>query len=244
MKRSLALGLALLAATLSLAQTKAEPIEADRPSFTNGPAVVPRGRLQVESGLTYQSSRGAHDLSGPEAVLRYGLREDLELRLGLPDYNLARIGERRFEGFGDTYVGAKVRLGAPFLGFDVGLIPGVFLPSGRRGFTSGTVDPELQVCLSRSLGGPWSLGVMEYGFYSGERFAFQQTAVLGRELGRGLDAFVEYAGTFARDGRPDHVAHIGVTHLLTRDSQVDIHGGQSLVGDPRPFVGAGYSVRF
>jgi hypothetical protein len=63
---------------------KEEPLESDRPDFTDSPKTVGRGRLQIESG--YQFTRGiegdlgnnAHDL--PELLVQYGVAERLELR--------------------------------------------------------------------------------------------------------------------------------------------------------------------
>ena len=250
MRRALIPGLLLFLATAAHAQKAkpTEPIEPDRPDFTNGSSVVPVGWLQIEAGGTLSFPRHERDLSGPEAFFRYGLSPSSELRLGLSDYNLAWSRGRRAEGFGDTYVGAKFRVGKLPGDTNVALIPGAFLPDGSRGYSSGGFDPELQLCLDRSLGGPWSLGAMEYGAWrtvDGRReFAFQQTLSLERDLGRGLSAFVEYAGTFSRDARADHLAHTGLAYRLSQNSQVDLHGGESLGSDRRPFVGAGYAVRF
>lgn len=244
--------LAVLTAVPVLAQAKAEPtepIETDRPDFTESAVVVPFRWLQIESGLTYQTARGSRDLSGPEALFRYGFRPKVEMRIGLPDYNVARAGGRRFTGFGDLYLGAKLQLGPLRDGSDLSIIPAVFVPDGNRDFSSGAVDPELKVCYRRDLGGPWGLSVMEYGSLptvdGRHRFTFQQTASLGRELTERLGMFVEYAGTFSRFDRPEHVAHVGLAYRPSRDSQFDVHGGETLGGsDRRPFVAGGYSMRF
>ena len=247
--RRLSTALAVALVSLAFAQEKPKPIETDRPDFTESSVVVPFRWLQIESGLTYAWERRAHSLSGPEALLRYGVAPRAELRLGLPDYNLVRAGGRRFSGFGDVYLGAKFQIGP--LGDDIGLsiIPAVFVPSGNDDFSSGAVDPELKLCLSRELGGGWGLSVMEYGALptvdGRHLFVFQQTASFGRELTERLNMFVEYAGTFSHKDAPAHVAHLGLAYRPTDNSQFDLHGGVTLSGNDRqPFVAGGYSFRF
>jgi len=65
-------------------EQKAEPLESDRPDFTDSSTTVGYNRLQIESGYTYihapsgDSTADTHDL--PELLLRYGVAERLELR--------------------------------------------------------------------------------------------------------------------------------------------------------------------
>jgi hypothetical protein len=60
-----------------------DEIETDRDSFTPATTTSPRGRLIAESAYSFIENRGVKDThSFPELVLRYGLTERLELRLG------------------------------------------------------------------------------------------------------------------------------------------------------------------
>lgn len=233
---------------LSFGQDKArptDPIVTDRPDFTESSVVVPLRWFQIESGLTYQRVRGGSLLSGPELLFRYGLTERTELRLGLPDYGRLNIDGDLTTGFGDTYVGIKYQLGPAKNGDDWALIPAVSLPSHRDPLSSGSVDPELKVCWSRDLGGKWALSMMAYGLWTADGFVFQPTASFGRELSPRLGMFLEYAGTFQKDGIPDHIAHAGLAYRLNDNCQIDVHGGFSLNSSDRaPFLAAGYSVRF
>src|SRR5262245_18472084 len=58
-------------------------IETDRDSFTPATTTAPRGRWIVESAYSFlDNRRTAETHSFPELVMRYGLTERLELRLG------------------------------------------------------------------------------------------------------------------------------------------------------------------
>ncbi|HJZ58201.1 MAG TPA: transporter, partial [Gemmataceae bacterium] len=60
-----------------------DEIETDRDSFTPATTTAPRGRLIVEGAYTFIDNRGIKEThSLPELILRYGLTERVELRLG------------------------------------------------------------------------------------------------------------------------------------------------------------------
>lgn len=230
-------------------RARAEPLITDRPDFTESPIAVPRGRLQLESGISYQWRNGGAVASGPELLARYGLRRRIELRLGLPDYGRAVTRGRAVSGFGDTYVGVKLPLGPLPGGSELALIPAVSLPSRRAPLSSGSVDPELKLTWSRALARGTDLSLMAFGLWTTaddrRRAVLQQTVSLGHDLGERLGMFIEWAGTFARGASADHVAHVGLAYLIGADMQVDIHGGASVNGtDHAPFIAGGYSVRF
>ena len=71
-------------ATLSQEDDPDGPINTDRPTFTPANTTVPRGRLQFESGFTFnnQPASGArttlYDL--PELAMRYGITKRVEFR--------------------------------------------------------------------------------------------------------------------------------------------------------------------
>lgn len=96
-----------------------KPIETDRPDFTEASSLVPAGRIQLESGYTFflDNNNGLRSIahSFPEWLLRVGLSEYFELRLGwyyLVQNNFDRpTGIREtIEGGTDMYVGTKVKL--------------------------------------------------------------------------------------------------------------------------------------
>jgi len=250
--RHIAFAAAFVLAVAASAQEKAkptEPIATDRPDFTESGLVVPAGWLQTETGFTYQFLRHGSNFGAPEALLRYGLNSRAELRLGLPNFGVQRLGGDKFSGFGDTYLGTKLQIGPLKNGDDLSLILAAFLPTGAASQSSDSVDPDVKLCYSRPLTPRTSLSVMEYAAYTtderGRTLVFQQTASVGFELTEKFAAFTEYAGTFGARLAPDHVAHAGFTYQPTANSQYDIHFGFSMNGPERaPFVAAGYSFRF
>ncbi len=238
----LATGTALLLLA-SLPAAAGEPIATDRPDFTESAVVVPKGRLQLESGLTFSNQ----DLTLPELLARYGLSERWELRLGTP--NRVRNRPDRRWGWSDAYVGAKYQVGPLPGGIDLSLIPAIYIPTGSRGFSSRAVDPELKICYARDLSSRWSLSGMTHLFgatLDGQRrFGTQQTVSFGYGITERFKWFGEYAGVWTKAQPSDQVLHTGFTYLLSENTQIDLHGGFGLTpAAPDAFIAAGYSVRF
>ena len=60
-----------------------DEIETDRDSFTPATVIAPRGRFILELAYTFEDNRGFKEThSFPETILRYGLTDRIELRLG------------------------------------------------------------------------------------------------------------------------------------------------------------------
>jgi hypothetical protein len=138
------------------------PISTDRPGFLFAPTVVPEGRLQLEAGLptltlVRDSGDEARTWTYPVAV-RYGLREQLELRASLPTWTEVRteVGPTsdRDEGFGDAEVGAKLAL-EPLAGGPLALLGSVRLPTGAEDFTTDEVGGSALLLHGRDLSGYW-----------------------------------------------------------------------------------------
>jgi hypothetical protein len=72
-----------------------QPMVTDRPSFSVGPGMVPRGRIQFETGYTF-SFEDAHPNvkthTFPETLVRIGLTDRVEFRLEWPTLTIIENG--------------------------------------------------------------------------------------------------------------------------------------------------------
>jgi hypothetical protein len=134
------------------------PINTDRPTFTPANTVVPPGRLQFESGFTYnlqqrgKANDNIYDL--PELAMRYGVRDRMEFRVFWEGPTFAQPasspGHRgtRLGGGSDMEVGFKWQL---FAGNKdrkwiptTALITSVIAPSGGSSpLSPGTAEPYI-----------------------------------------------------------------------------------------------------
>src|SRR6476469_4064761 len=143
-----------------------EPLEADRPDFTESPKTVGKGVVQLEMGYTFTSDSGGGvhtaDHSFPETLLRVGVLADwLEFRAEW-NYEIERTRQggvsQTESGADDLIVGFKIALTQqqgclP----ETGIILDLSLPTGGDAFTTGAVQPGVDYCFSWELCKDWSL---------------------------------------------------------------------------------------
>jgi hypothetical protein len=246
------------------------PLVTDRPDFTESPLTVPRGRTQIEAGYTFTYDREdgvrVKDHTFPELLLRVGLADDLELRVGWAGGSLSElhykeandVGRRvtindHQDGATDLYLGFKWHLfEEKALLPEFALIPAINVPTGQRDKTSGDVDPEIKLAWAYTLTEELSLsGNVNLAVPTTERgrrfFQPSASVSLGYALTDWMGAYVEYFGFYPNDRGSDcaHTLNGGFTFLLSDNLQFDIRAGKGLNEEADDlFAGAGLSVRF
>ena len=257
---SAAVALLALAAPLTAQDSGLkDPINPDRPDFTNGPTLVDPGHLQIETGYTYTRMGEESSQTLGEILLRYAFNDRWEGRLGLNSYQWIDpgMGERRISGFQDPLVEVKIRLndaeaehrphGVPAMG----LLVSTTIPVGEKALTADVWQPRAALALHWDLPANWSLESNLGGsrLTDGDRRFDQLFASLsaGFQLNEKLGGFLEgYA--FSRenaDGDTTEYADVGLAYLLSNDLQLDIRVGTGFSQlHPNWFTGLGLSVRF
>lgn len=261
--------LVLAPSGLSAQYSLEDPLLADRPGFVFITTTVGRGTVQAELGLPtvtlYEfddSVGGASELRSTSfaALLRIGVTDDLELRLGGPLYTETRAEFGRFStsdsGYGDLEVGAKWRVvdaegGRPAFA----LIPSVILPTGQDGFTADDPIYQLNAVLEWTLADGWGLGALA-GYLNGpdgsdgdDRYGQEIFALtLGRALpAERWSAYGEaaYVATDLDGAGDSAFVGAGLKYLASNDVQVDLFVDRGLNDDsPDWLAGLGLSVRF
>jgi hypothetical protein len=220
-----------------------EPISTDRPSVANSSVVVPSGSFQAENGFLVSTAQGQRTYDGPESSLRFGVANNTELRLSVPDYY-----HDDASGFGDVTIGMKRQLG-PAGGFDVSVIVFLSIPTGANSVSSHGYDPGVQLPWSRKLSENWTAAGQVALYWptqiGGRNLTGESTFLFDRQLTKPLDGFIEYAGDFAQRCGPRHLLHFGASYKVAPRQQVDIHFGIGLSSAAVDhFIGIGYSFRF
>lgn len=222
-------------------------IVADRPGLGTGSFVVPPSVLQFEAGAQYANVAGSSFYSFGQFLLRFGLRERLEIQ-GLGNSLEVRRGKGLDrEGFQDLGVGAKLNLLARGpREANLSLQAQVAFPSGDEEFSEGTTASTVSLLadltLSPAVGLGANLGASGLVGDAEDRLFLTLTPSASLPGRTPLDVYGGYAGFFADSGDL-HYAEGGITWLLNPDLQLDLNGGVELTsGDP--FVGVGLATRW
>lgn len=237
----------------ALAQTSdTAPLVTDRPDATESAVSVAAGRYQLEAGytVTRAESRTLHSLG--EGLLRVGLTDRAELRLGFNSFQVDVHEGEDTSGLEDASVGTKVVLHPEASGAAprIAVLGHLTLPTGSEEFGSDGVQPDAMLALGWDLSPRVDLGAnFGYTYADDETGRFDQlrsSLALGLGLSETTGLFLEYfADHRPADERPSEVsANGGLTLLLTPDLQLDLRGGLGLnSAAPDHLVGAGVSIR-
>lgn len=254
------LGLALTAPALTLAQDFSglpDPLNTDRPDFTEGTSTLPQGHYQLEGGYTFTRLGEEDSSSLGELLLRIGTGERVEARLGFGSYSRVDTGFSTLSGYEDPAIGVKIRLtpedpnllppGRPQLA----LLLATSIPVGSDDLTADEWQPEGKLALAWDLNDWLSLSSnLIYGYPSDGDERFHQlgaTLSTAFSLTGRLGAYVEAFGfnKESLNGSSTTYLNGGLTFGISNDVQLDIRVGAGL-DDPSPnwFAGAGGAVRF
>ncbi len=230
----------------------------DRPDQTESSLNVPVGSLQIESGATYtdEDEDGQHTrvFEAPSTLLRFGLSERIELRLGIKGWLWDDVSNK--DDFGDSDVGMKFYLCAESNWHpEIALLTSLTVPTGGKGFSTERADPSFRFLFGHSLSDRFSIGYNLGAIWetdeddNGERDSlavFQYTAAVGFAVNERLGSFVELFGDVPVNahGTPANSFDAGVTYLLRDNLQFDLSGGVGLSDAADDwFVGFGVSYR-
>jgi hypothetical protein len=238
-------------------------IETDRDSFTPAISTAGRGLLIVESAYTFLDNRHVPEThSFPELLLRYGVTDRIELRLGW-NYEVGGAGNDasgsqsggEFEGSGlkreyKISYGAKVALTEQdrWLPASIVILQG-FTPTGGEATATQLVATS---AWGWELPNRWKLdAAFRYGTGSegGDRFdIFAPSVVLKVPVAEKVNVHAEYFGMFSRNKEPDFAIHYfspGVHYLVTPNLEVGVRVGWGLNDQSaRFFSNAGVGWRF
>jgi len=232
-------------------------IGTDRPGFANGTGIVPEGATQVESGYLYTRVEHVKEHTLGQLLVRYGVAERLELRLGVNSYVSTSSPGGDDDGFSDGSAGLKLKLyhgeqAYETLSYDISTVLETSLPTGSEGYRTGRLQPSVMFVLD--LGVPQGVTLSPFTTYAlasddtGQYNQFGGGVSLGVSLTERASCFLEYFGLGKEKGRGPETTHYldgGFTLLLAENCQADIHTGLGINGpDPNYFVGIGLSYLF
>jgi hypothetical protein len=234
-------------APLGAQSAASPPIDTDRPDITDGTGVVARGRFQVETGFTSQTSRaGLTSWSLPELLVRIGMVRGAELRVGQTYRSFGLEQGGRLGGFDDLQVGTKIQIARQ------GSLPAIStelfssFSTGASGVGAGRALPGAALLLQETTDGPWSAG-LEFEVARGATSSVAGFASLSvqYQVTQRAQLFGEFFQLQPDLGEVrQSYLNGGVLFLLSNDLQVDARIGAGLNHDAdRSFVGVGLAVR-
>jgi hypothetical protein len=242
--------------------SESEPLQSDRPDFTEASTTVGLRRVQVEMGYTYVRDRNNGTLTSahsfPETLLRVGMfAEWFEARVAWNygvNLNRANTVSNIFDGAEDLYLGAKFAL-TEQAGWrpEMAIVPQMNVPTGHALLTDGEVTPGVNWLYGWDITEFFAVGAStqvnrardDAGVFYAE---FAQTVTINYTLSEKLGAYTEWFAFFpagAEVALPEHYFDGGFTYHLYNNLQFDVRAGVGL-NDAADnfFAGPGCVIRF
>lgn len=238
-----------------------EPLQSDRPDFTEASTAVGLHYVQLETGYTYtndEEGQSLHQHSFPEALVRIGMfAEWFEFRIaanhGIAN-NFVGGAATSARGAEDLYLGCKFALTEQDGWLpEMVLLPQMTVPSGAQVFTTGEVMPGVNwlygwdVTEKFSIAGSTQVNrsLDDSGVFYTE---WAQSLTTGLSLTEKLGMYNEFFALFphkAADALPEYYYDAGFTYLVHNNLQFDIRAGVGLNHAAADFfTGAGAVLRF
>ena len=245
-----------------------EPIETDRHDFTQSPKTVGRRVAQLEFGYLYlyndADGEVEHTHVTPEMMFRYGLAENVEVRMRWNyAWRFIDIDDDK-SGGEDLRVSLKLELTdacecVPATALEIR----TSVPTGGSDWSTDGFEWGLDYIYEWELNDIFSIGgstgfvtdgagdVSLYDAEDGQTDSFvawSQSLVLGAELSEQSTGYLEWFALFS-DGLDDaftqHYVNIGVDILITDNLVIDFRVGKGLTsGSEDLFAGVGGGFRF
>jgi len=234
----------------------------DRPDQTESPTVVPKSFLQIETGFFYETvetESGSLKVKNKSTalnttLLRYGLLDNLELRVGFDFTEQSReLNGNKLNniasGFSPLLLGAKIGVTKekgllPEIGF-LGHINLPFLASNDYKPENTGVDFRFSFAhtLSEKSSLAYNLG-MAWGDDSPEA-SYIYTLVYGYSITNNLGTYIEVYGDFPENSNASkHRWDAGLTYLIKDNIQLDVFGGTGITQNIQDLIlSAGISIR-
>ena len=190
--------------------SNAQSINADRPGIATGPNVLSLYKVQIETGSYYASSL---DISYNNTLLRVGILENIELRVGSNYVNSMSV-----IGFQPLIVGLKIKL------FDQdGIIPAISympilqLPIAKEEFNPHTVYPDHYFLFKNDITNKLSICYNLGWEYNGEDFIGMSGLSCNYEILKSFNIFIEGYNKLLHYGYD-----FGITKVINNNIQLDL----------------------
>ncbi|BCA95602.1 hypothetical protein TUM19329_19630 [Legionella antarctica] len=226
----------------------------DRPTIADSVCLVPNKSIVMESGYQHLSLLGGGTQQNfPEALLRFGLADEFEFNILLPNYIHQNI--LPYTGYQATVMGVKHQIGSSSEWVTV--IDGyVILPSGTANFGSERIGGIVnglfgynftsEINLSGMLGVSSQTQSINEG---GMRFTSVNPALVLSWSKEKVSVYWEIYGQ-SKPSPEDNAGlntDAGVIYLIKKNIAIDLEAGQRIngsLGGFSHFWGAGISIQF
>jgi len=211
-------------------------IKTDRPDQTESAVVLSSGQIQIESGISIESSQ-----SNINTLFKFGMTEGIEIRINSNYIINDELSFMKKSSFSDFEVGAKFKI------FDktsnntkVAFLSHLSIPTAIEVFSNNVYGLLNRLIVSHDLNNESQIGYnLGYNKFEKMDGQFIYTIVYGKSL----DSFGIFFEIFGDDSKNSSNINFdsGITYLLDNRKQLDLSIGKGINNDLF-FISGGISI--
>lgn len=224
-----------------------QQIITDRPDQTESSSTIPKGSLQIESGLLLGFSdnelNSERQFIGPSSLFRYGMTNTLEIRIVNQFESIKnKSNNQEFSGISDLEIGVKIQLfQSEGVNSEVAFLSHLVLPTGSDDLTNNELGTINKLAFSHELNKRLGLGYnFGYNYFGTGIGDLTYSLVLGFKINEKAGVYLEPYGELI-DFR-EHLANFdsGFTYSLKDNFQLDFSFGTG-INYTMNYISAGFS---
>lgn len=226
----------------------AQTIVTDRPDQTESSSTVPKGSIQIETGVLIGFSKtdgiSERQTLAPSTLFRYGITKGIEIRMVSQFESIKnRNTSEKANGISDLEIGTKFQIfQRENVNTEVAFLSHLILPTGAKDVTIdnfGTINKlSISHKISETVGIGYNVGYDYFGRRKGD-FTYSLAMAIG--ITPKLGIYLEpYGGIIEFD---NHEANFdaGITYLIKDNFQLDVSFGTG-INHNMNYISAGMSV--
>lgn len=208
-------------------------IVTDRPDQTESSLSVPKGSLQLESGvlINYESTGNSttRQFLLPTNLFRYGVSKRVELRL-LNQFESIKSDHNYYQGISDLEVGTKIQLfGSDNSNTDIAFLSHYMFPTGTMSISSNTYGTINKLCISHDITDELSVGYnVGYNYFGHDVGDLTYSLSFAVSINDHVGIYAEPYGEIVNMNT--HISNFdgGFTYLVQDNLQLDFSFGTGL----------------
>lgn len=202
----------------------------DRPDQTESSSVIGSGNFQIESGFLLETDHNNNkNILLPTNLLRFGLSDQLELRLVNEFSMVAEEQETTFSGMNDLQIGVKLSLtNDESKSTQIAILDHLIVPSGSNNLTDNSYGISHKFSVSHEVPN-FDLGYnIGYDYFEGGSDALTYSLALGKAIHEKMSVYIEPYGSWENLETFQLNADSGFTYLMKENLQADFSFGLGL----------------
>lgn len=237
----------ILFSFISLALFSQDAIITERPGQSDSPNSIPKGALQIETGILFQRSEISSTISQkrivtPTNLFRIGLTDRVELRLlnEIVEYRVENISTSEeissVSGTENMQLGFKYQINKSESKTTAGLIGHIVFPTGSRGISNQKYGLIGKLSITHELGESSGLATNLIYNNSDLRFTdeglvrdldgnFFYTLIYSYSVNNSMGVFIEFYGDYVNFKNWQNSMDAGISYQLRNNLQFDYSFG-------------------